>query len=83
MVERTKRTYNLRPETVVRVRELAASYGSASQDAVVELAVDRLYRELQEARESELWAQAAGDAEFRSEARAIARDYEDRADWPA
>lgn len=83
VMERMKRTYNLRPVTVSRVRELAASYGSTSQDAVVELAVDRLYRESQEAVESERWAQAAVDDEFRSESRAIARAYGDRTDWPA
>ncbi len=84
MEGRTKRTYNLRAQTVNRVRELAAAYGgSTSQDSVVELAVDRLYRELREEQEAAEWAQAADDPEFRSEMRTIARDYGDRTEWPA
>ncbi len=84
MSERMKRTYNLRSETVGRVRELAAAYGgSTSQDSVVELAVDRLYRERIEEQEAALWAQAADDVEFRAEMRTIARDYGDRTEWPA
>ena len=68
----------------MRVRELAAAYGgSTSQDAVVELAVDRLYRELREEQEAAQWAQAADDVEFRAEMRNIAREYGDRTEWPA
>jgi hypothetical protein len=83
MSKRAKRTYNLSPGTIVQVRELAARYGVAkSQDAVVELAVERLYREHAERMEAEAWAGAAEDQEFRSEMNAIAIAYGDRESWP-
>ena len=73
----------MRPETVAQVRELAGRYGSAtSQDAVVELAVERLYREVIEQQEAELWARAAVDPEFRDETRSIASAYADKTEWP-
>lgn len=82
MTTRMKRTYNLRPETVEQVRELSARYGSApSQDGVVELAVERLYREVLEEQEAALWASAADDPGFRDEMRSVERDT-DRGDWP-
>jgi hypothetical protein len=83
---RTKRTYNLSPATVRRVRELAETYGVApSQDAVIELAVDELDRRLREEREAALWEQAATDAEFKQEAQEIQAAYRsaDRETWPA
>lgn len=84
MAMRTKRTYNLSPVTVNRVRELAETYDAASsQDRVVELAVDRLYREVRERDEATAWANAAEDPEFRSEMRDIAAAYGDRESWPA
>ena len=84
MAERTKRTYNLSPATIIQVRELAASYGAAaSQDAVVELAVDRLHREHVERQEQEIWSTAADDPDFRSEMRSIATAYGDQDTWPA
>jgi mRNA-degrading endonuclease toxin of MazEF toxin-antitoxin module len=44
MAASVKRTYNLDPRTVRRVREMAEQYGVApSQDAVIELAVDVSY----------------------------------------
>jgi hypothetical protein len=80
---RVKRTYNLDPETVRRVRELASRYGTAeSQDGVVELAVERLYREVAEREEAERWAAAAQDPAFRSEMRDLEAAYRDRAAWP-
>ena len=84
MTTRTKRTYNLSPSTVARVRELAETYGAASsQDRVVELAVERLYREIREREEAAAWASASEDPEFRSEMRDIAAAYGDRESWPA
>jgi hypothetical protein len=83
---RTKRTYNLSPVTVRRVRELAETYGVApSQDAVIELAVDELDRRLREEREAALWEQAATDPEFKQEAQEIQAAYRsaDRETWPA
>lgn len=84
-MERVKRTYNLPDRTVRLVRELAAEYGLApTQDAVVELAVDELARQVKYEQEADLWAQAADDPEYRAEADGIARtfgDVEIRA-WP-
>jgi hypothetical protein len=76
METRTKRTYNVRPETVRRVRELAETYGLArSQDAVVELAIDRLYDDACDREEAERWEKAADDPDFQAEVQQIARDF--------
>ena len=82
MTTRSKRTYSLRPETVRRVRELAEQGYATSQDAIVDAAVDRLYRETRAEEETRAWADAASDAEFRTEIAQIAAAF-DRADsWP-
>lgn len=84
MTARTKRTYNLSERTVRRVRELASEYGtSSSQDGVVELAVDRLYRDVLDEAEARRWAEAAEDPEFRAEVERIGRTFDDRESWPA
>jgi hypothetical protein len=86
MSTRVKRTYNLQASTVRRVREMAERDGvAASQDAVVELAVDELDRRLREAREAVLWESAATDASFRNEADDLEAAYRaaDRETWPA
>jgi hypothetical protein len=86
MAARVKRTYNLAPATVRRVREMAERYGVApSQDGVIELAVDELARRLRDEHESEAWEHAAGDAEFVAEADALEARYRsaDRETWPA
>ena len=83
MTTKTKRTYNLNAETIARVRELARRPDTASsQDGVVELAVERLYQDVRDKEEARLWANAADDAEFRSEMRTIATHYRDRESWP-
>lgn len=85
MSSRIKRTYNLAPETVQRVRELTESYGVASsQDAVIELAVDELDRRLRETRESEIWAALADDPQARGEAADLEAAYAtaDAETWP-
>ena len=83
MAERIKRTYNLSAATVRRVRELAGDYGVAkSQDAVMELAVDRLYSQLRDLEEGAQWATAAQDPEFRAEMSALAADLRDGETWP-
>lgn len=83
MGSRVKRTYNLSEKTLTRVRELAGKYESAaSQDAVVELAVDRLFAQILEQEEAASWAQAATDPEFRSEMAAISTDFADGETWP-
>ena len=80
---RTKRTYRLSARTQARVKELSARYGVAgSQDAVVEVAVDRLYREIEAAAEGDLWAEAASDPAFRTEVADIARSFDDADTWP-
>lgn len=81
--DRTKRTYNLTPATIRRVREIAERYGSgATQDSVVEHAVERLYLEEQGRAERDLWAKAATDPEFIGEARDLADRYDDPDAWP-
>lgn len=80
---RVKRTYNLSPSTVARVRELAGEYGAAgSQDAVVDLAVERLYAEIRERLEADQWARAGEDAEFRAEMTSVATDLDGGTAWP-
>jgi hypothetical protein len=86
MTTRIKRTYNLAPATVRRVREMAEKYGLASsQDAVIELAVDELERRLRDEREGNVWAAAADDPAFRTEADSLDVAYRtaDRETWPA
>lgn len=86
MAIRMKRTYNLAPRTVQRVREMAERYGVASsQDAVIELAVDELERRIREQREADAWDQAAADAQFQSEVDEVEGAYRsaDRETWPA
>ena len=83
---RVKRTYNLAPATVRRVREMAERYHLAtSQDAVVELAVDELGRRLLEAQEADAWAAAASDPLFVAETEKTEGAYRaaDRETWPA
>jgi hypothetical protein len=81
---RTKRTYNLSRATVARVRELSERYGVArSQDAIVEVAVERLYRDVQADAEAALWAESKSDLEFQDEVRTLAAAYRDRETWPA
>ena len=83
MSDRVKRTYNLSEATVRHVRELAGDHGAAkSQDAVVELAVDRLFSQMRDLEEAGKWAEAAHDPEFRAESVGIAADLGDREQWP-
>ena len=85
MTTRTKRTYNLDPETVRRVRELSEAYGVApSQDAVIELAVGELDRRLRDAREAETWAEAAADPVAQAESAGLdaAYAFADAETWP-
>jgi predicted kinase len=81
-----KRTYNLAPATVRRVREMAEQYGvAASQDAVIELAVDELERRLRDEREGTVWEEAAQDPGFRAETDELEAAFRsaDRETWPA
>ena len=86
MAGRVKRTYNLAPSTVRRVREMAEGYGVApSQDGVIELAVDELERRLRDEQEAGIWERAADDPAFRAEADELETHYgaPDRETWPA
>jgi predicted kinase len=86
MATRVKRTYNLAPGTVHRVREMAERYGVApSQDAVIELAVEELERRIREQREADAWEEAADDPQFQAEATELEAAYgaADRETWPA
>jgi hypothetical protein len=81
-----KRTYNLTPRTVRAVRELADEYhAAATQDAVVELAVDELQRRVREQMEADAWAAAAADPGFIGEVKDLEDAYRsaDRDTWPA
>ena len=85
MPNRVKRTYNLSPGTVRRVREMAERYRvAASQDGVVELAVDELERRLREQREAAIWEEAASDSSFRAEVDEFDAAFRtaDRETWP-
>jgi hypothetical protein len=82
-LKRAKRTYNLAPPTVNRVRELAEVYGAAAtQDGVVDLAVERLYLERREQAEGERWAAAAADLDFQREVREVQSDLHHAESWP-
>ena len=85
MTTRIKRTYNLDESTVRHVRELSAEYGLAdSQDAVVELAIERLYQDALDRVESDRWAAAAAaDPAFVAEMREVAADLDGDEAWPA
>lgn len=83
MAMRVKRTYNLDEATVRHVREMSAEYGVAdSQDAVVELAVERLYRDAIDQAEAARWATAATDPAFADEMHAIASNLDEPEGWP-
>jgi len=83
MAARTKRTYNLSPATVHRVRELAEIPGVArTQDEVVELAVERFYLEVRARDEAAAWEQAAADDAFRDEMARVAADFARSETWP-
>jgi hypothetical protein len=84
-VSRVKRTYNLPQETVRVVRELSEEYGLApTQDALVELAVDELRRQVRYAEEADAWARAARDPEFVAESEEMAHEFAaaDAETWP-
>ena len=83
MKSRVKRTYNLDESTVRHVRDMSSEYGVAdSQDAVVELAVERLYREALDRAEADRWAATAADPRFTAEMREIAADLDRDDPWP-
>lgn len=85
MVTRVKRTYNLSERTVRAVRELSQRYGvNRSQDAVVELAVEELERQLHDAEEGRAWAAAQEDPAFQREVADLETEFRtaDAETWP-
>lgn len=83
MVTRIKRTYNLSPESVEQVRRLVGETGLAdSQDGIVELAIERLYREVRDREEASLWSRAAHDDAFLAEVRELDAVYGASEGWP-
>ena len=83
MSTRTKRTYNLSPEAVAHVRDLAARGDIAhSQDAVVEMAIEHLYRDVRDREEAARWSAAARDGGFQREMRTLAAELDGPAGWP-
>lgn len=83
MSGRVKRTYNLSAESVRRVRELASDYAVAdTQDGVVELAIDRLYRAKRDEEEAASWAAAAQDPDFKQQIASLAAAMHDGQEWP-
>jgi hypothetical protein len=84
MSAKTKRTYNLSPEAVAHVRDLAARGDLApSQDGVVEMAIEQLYREVQDREDAARWSMAACDEGFRREMHTLAAELDGPAEWPA
>jgi len=84
MTAKTKRTYNLSSDAVAHVRDLAARGDLAtSQDGVVELAIDHLYREIRDRDDAAMWSRAAQDQAFRTEMRTIESQVGGPDDWPS
>lgn len=83
MASRIKRTYNLNPATVALVRDLAARQDvAASQDAVIEMAVEVLARTLRDRDEAAAWVRAATDGAFHAEMAQVAVDMAPAEQWP-
>ena len=83
MSTKTKRTYNLSAEAVAHVRDLAGRGNLApSQDAVVEMAIDQLYREVIDQEDAARWSTAARDDDFRREMNSLAVELDGPTGWP-
>lgn len=84
-VLKTKRTYNLSRKTIETVQTLVAErHVAATQDALVELAVDELARRVLEGDEAIVWAAATTDPEFIAEVEELEAGYRtaDAETWP-
>lgn len=81
---KTKRTYNLSRRTIDTVQALAQRKVAPTQDALVELAVDELARQVRDADEADAWTAAAADREFVAEAEDLDAAYRtaDAETWP-
>lgn len=83
MGTRIKRTYNLSPEVVAQVRDLAnRSTSGASQDRIVEEAIESYYRDAQAHEELASWARAREDPAFQAEMQGLSTAYRDLESWP-
>lgn len=81
--KRAKRTYNLSERAIHRVRDLAQRETlPPTQDAVVEVAIDRLYEAVTYAEEEARWDGAMADPEFVQEVGDLARLYDAGETWP-
>lgn len=75
MRDTIKRTYNLTTEAVAHVREMVGRGElPTSQDGIVELAIDRLYRAVSDQDDVDRWARAAQDQVFIVEMRTVSAD---------
>jgi hypothetical protein len=80
---RAKRTYNLSERAIHRVRELAQREElPATQDGVVEVAIDRLYESVTYDDEASQWDAASDDPAFGREMAEIANVYDAGESWP-
>jgi hypothetical protein len=69
---KVKRTYNISAEVVALVkRGVEDLHAAPSQDAFVEEAITAYARKLRDARDAQLWRQAADDPEYQAELRAL------------
>jgi hypothetical protein len=73
---KTKRTYNISADVVTTVKRLIEEQHAApSQDALVEQAVMELARRLRDVDDTRLWHEAAVDAAFQAEAKALDNEF--------
>jgi hypothetical protein len=63
-----KKTFNLSPDVLATVRELAEQRVAPTQDAVIEAAVRELARIVRDATHAQQWGAAGRDPDFQAEA---------------
>ncbi len=69
---KVKRTYNISADVVALVkRGVEDLHAAPSQDAFVEEAITAYARKLRDARDAQLWRQAADDPDYQAELRAL------------
>ncbi len=69
-----KRSYNLKPATIALVKHIAER-NLTPQDAVVERAIHKLARSIQDEIDAQLWADAGKDPILMAEVRQIEREF--------
>lgn len=76
MSTKTKRTYNISPESVATVKRLVEERHLApSQDALIEQAISELARRVRDIDDARLWDEARSDAGFQAEAQQLDDDF--------